>query len=44
MLDAIHLATIEIASTVIPDLAVLSTDERIRSNATALGFALVPPA
>ncbi len=42
MLDAIHLATIELASAVLTDLVVVSTDDRVRDNAAALGFALVP--
>lgn len=41
-LDAIHLATLEKLSGAVADLAVLSTDERIRDNATALGFTPVP--
>jgi predicted nucleic acid-binding protein len=42
MLDAIHLATIERLSTALPDLTVVSTDDRVRRNATALGFAVFP--
>jgi len=41
-LDAVHLATIEKVSGAIPDVVMLSTDERIRRNAAAFGFALVP--
>lgn len=41
-LDAIHLATIEKVSGAIPDVAMLSTDDRIRRNAAALGFRLAP--
>ncbi len=42
MLDAIHLATVERLSGVLPALTVLSTDERVRRNAAALGFAVAP--
>ena len=42
MLDAIHVATVELTSAIIPDVTVLSTDERVRDNAAALGFALAP--
>lgn len=41
-LDAIHLATAEIASSAAPDLVVLSTDERIRRNAIAFGLSVLP--
>jgi predicted nucleic acid-binding protein len=42
MLDAIHLATIEKLSGVLARLTVLSTDERVRRNAQALGFEVLP--
>jgi predicted nucleic acid-binding protein len=42
MLDALHLATIEKLSVALPRLTVLSTDERVRRNAEALGFAVLP--
>ena len=42
LLDAVHLATAEKISAVLPGLVVLSTDERIRKNATALGFSVRP--
>jgi predicted nucleic acid-binding protein len=42
MLDAVHLATAERLSSALPDLVVLSTDERIRHNAEALGFVVRP--
>lgn len=41
-LDAIHLATLEKLGGVIERLVVLSTDGRIRENAKALGFPVVP--
>ena len=41
-LDAIHLATAEVVRSAIDDLDVLSLDERIRSNAVALGFRVLP--
>lgn len=41
-LDAIHLATIERLAGAIERLVVLSTDDRVRANAKALGFALAP--
>lgn len=41
-LDAIHLASIMIAREVWPELTVLSLDERVRANATALGVAVTP--
>lgn len=41
-LDAIHLATAIVCHREIPIDAVLSTDERVRDNAKALGFALSP--
>jgi predicted nucleic acid-binding protein len=41
-LDAIHLATVEKLSGVIDHLSILTTDSRIRENAKALGFSVVP--
>ncbi|MGO9309542.1 MAG: PIN domain-containing protein [Spirochaetia bacterium] len=41
-LDALHLATLEKLSGVIDHIAVLSTDSRVRDNAKALGFSVVP--
>lgn len=41
-LDAIHLATVERLSGSIPHLVVLSTDDRLRRNAVALGFEVAP--
>ncbi|MBN1961610.1 MAG: type II toxin-antitoxin system VapC family toxin [Deltaproteobacteria bacterium] len=41
-LDAIHLATIEILSAAIDNLAILSTDIRVRENAKILGFKALP--
>jgi hypothetical protein len=42
MLDAVHLATAERLSSALPDLLVLSTDDRVRRNASGLGFAVRP--
>jgi predicted nucleic acid-binding protein len=42
LLDAVHLATIEKLSGALTGLVVLSTDERVRRNATALGFEVRP--
>ena len=41
-LDAIHLATAEVVASSVGDLDVLSLDERVRSNAAALGFRVLP--
>ena len=41
-LDAIHLATIEKLAGAVPGLVVLSTDQRVRRNAEALGFDVRP--
>jgi predicted nucleic acid-binding protein len=41
-LDALHLATALIARSAVPDLAILSLDQRVRSNAKTLGFSVVP--
>lgn len=40
-LDALHLATLLLVRSIFADAEVLSFDERIRENATALGFQLV---
>jgi predicted nucleic acid-binding protein len=42
-LDAIHLASVRILDEELGGLEVVSCDDRIRRNAVALGFALVPP-
>jgi predicted nucleic acid-binding protein len=42
-LDAIHLATVVVLDHQIGGLEVVSCDERVRQNAAALGFALLPP-
>ena len=42
LLDAIHLATVERLAGALPGLAVTSTDDRVRRNAAALGFAVAP--
>jgi predicted nucleic acid-binding protein len=41
-LDAIHLATALAAGSVVPNLEILSLDERIRNSARELGFRLQP--
>ena len=41
-LDALHLSSALLGRSVFPGLIVLSLDERIRSNAYALGFDLFP--
>ncbi len=41
-LDAIHLASAVVARASFGDLDLLSLDERIRSNAVALGFRVLP--
>jgi predicted nucleic acid-binding protein len=41
-LDAIHLASALFARSVIPGIALLSLDQRIRASGAALGFDLVP--
>lgn len=43
-LDAIHLASICLLDDELGGLDVASSDDRVRGNASALGFALVPPA
>ncbi|MEA2625631.1 MAG: hypothetical protein QOD06_1676 [Candidatus Binatota bacterium] len=41
-LDALHLATALVLRQAIPDLRMLSTDARVRENAVALGFDVLP--
>ncbi|MGH9857681.1 MAG: PIN domain-containing protein [Acidobacteriota bacterium] len=41
-MDAIHLASALVARSVIPGLALLSLDRRIRSNGRRLGFKVLP--
>ena len=41
-LDAINVATALVVREAVPDLDVLSLDERVRANATALGFRVLP--
>jgi predicted nucleic acid-binding protein len=41
-LDAIHLATALLAKSLVPDLALLSLDERVRRSATQLGLTVLP--
>lgn len=43
-LDAIHLASAQLARSAIPDVALLSLDDRIRKCAGELGLPLQPPA
>lgn len=42
MLDALHLASALRARAFLPELELLSLDERVRSNARALGFVVAP--
>lgn len=41
-LDALHLASALVARTVVPDIALLSLDHRVRACAHTLGFQLLP--
>jgi hypothetical protein len=41
-LDAIHLATALVVRAAVGDLDVLSLDDRVRANAVALGFRVLP--
>ncbi len=41
-LDAIHVASALIARKAVPDVAMLSLDDRIRTSAARLGFRLLP--
>ena len=41
-LDAIHVATALAVRRLVPELRLLSLDERVRRNAIALGFEVVP--
>jgi PIN domain len=41
-LDAIHLASALLLRHSVPDLIVVSTDDRIRANAAQLGFPIFP--
>jgi predicted nucleic acid-binding protein len=43
-LDAIHLASALLLRHSIPDLAIVTTDDRLRANASQLGFEIFPPA
>lgn len=42
-LDALHLASALAARSVIPDLVLLSLDQRVRENGVAFGFEILPP-
>ena len=41
-LDAVHLASAPLLRHLVPDLRVVSTDSRIRTNAAQLGFEIFP--
>ena len=41
-LDAMHLATVALAHSLVPDLVVLSFDERVRSSGREMGFPVLP--
>jgi predicted nucleic acid-binding protein len=41
-LDALHLASALVARAAVPDLEFLSLDKRVRDNAAALGFVVLP--
>ena len=41
-LDAIHLATATLAQSLVPELAVLSLDDRVRASARQMGFRVLP--
>jgi predicted nucleic acid-binding protein len=41
-LDALHLASALLARDAVPDIALLSLDQRVRSNGEALGFTVLP--
>ena len=41
-LDAIHLATAALARSLVPDLGLLSLDERVRRSAAQMGLRLLP--
>ena len=41
-LDALHLSTALLVRSLVPDLCLLSLDQRVRDNGAALGFELLP--
>lgn len=41
-LDSLHLATAVVARSLVPELALLSLDQRVRDNGMALGFDVLP--
>jgi predicted nucleic acid-binding protein len=41
-LDALHLASALLLRQALPDLRILSTDERVRANGAGLGFEVLP--
>lgn len=43
-LDAIHLATVQLLAETLPELDLVSTDARVRENASALGINVLPAA
>jgi len=43
-LDALHLASVRVLDDELGGLEVATCDDRVRDNAVALGFAVVPPA
>jgi predicted nucleic acid-binding protein len=43
-LEAIHLATLQLLAETLPELDLVSTDERVRENAKALGINVLPAA
>ena len=43
-LDAVHLSTVLLARRLVTEVDLLSLDERVRENAVALGFRVVPAA
>jgi len=43
-LDAIHLATAVLARSVVPDLSILSLDDRVRRSGEQMGFQVLPRA
>jgi predicted nucleic acid-binding protein len=43
-LDAIHLATAAVVQSLVPDVVVLTLDERIRRSAREMGFRIAPAA
>jgi len=42
-LDALHLASAFLLRQALPDLCLLSSDDRVRANGRRLGFEVLPP-